>query len=103
MTVVGTGEDSSISLSRKDTATNTIPESLPLKSLHQNSQQSSIANTLELRDTSDAQSSTTSFTPSPLLQDIAILKRGWGECKGTPPFLPLNGMTTLQSYLSLFN
>jgi len=24
-------------------------------------------------------------------------------CKGTPPFLPLNGMTTLRSYLSLFN
>jgi len=23
-------------------------------------------------------------------------------CKGTPPFLPLNGMTTLWSYLSLF-
>ena len=26
----------------------------------------------------------------------------YGYCKGTPPFLPLNGMTTLQSYLSLF-
>jgi len=25
-----------------------------------------------------------------------------GVCKGTPPFPPLNGMTTLQSYLSLF-
>jgi len=25
------------------------------------------------------------------------------RCKGTPPFLPLNNMTTLQSYLSLFN
>jgi len=25
-----------------------------------------------------------------------------GKCKGTPPFLPLNGMTTLRSYLSLF-
>jgi len=24
------------------------------------------------------------------------------KCKGTPPFLPLNTMTTLQSYLSLF-
>jgi len=24
-------------------------------------------------------------------------------CKGIPPFPPLNGMTTLQSYLSLFN
>jgi len=24
------------------------------------------------------------------------------RCKGTPPFLPLNGMTTLWSYLSLF-
>jgi len=24
------------------------------------------------------------------------------NCKGTPPFLPLNGMTTLRSYSSLF-
>jgi len=24
------------------------------------------------------------------------------ECKGTPPFPPQNGMTTLWSYLSLF-
>jgi len=35
-TVVGTGEDSSISLSEKDTATNTIPGSPPLKSSLQN-------------------------------------------------------------------
>ena len=27
---------------------------------------------------------------------------GGGECKETPPFPPLNGMTTLWSYLSLF-
>ena len=27
---------------------------------------------------------------------------GGGKCKGTPPFLPQNGMTTLRSYLSLF-
>jgi len=25
-----------------------------------------------------------------------------GHCKGIPPFLPLNAMTTLRSYLSLF-
>ena len=57
-------------------ATNTILGSLPPKSLHQNSQQSSIANTPELRDMSDMQNSTISFTPSPLLRDVAILKRG---------------------------
>ena len=28
--------------------------------------------------------------------------KGGGECKGTPPFPPLNGITTLRSYLSLF-
>ena len=32
--------------------------------------------------------------------DEEICKGDW--CKRTPPFLPLNGMTTLQSYLSLF-
>ena len=66
-----------ILLSGKDTATNTIPGSLPPKSLYQNSQWSSIANTLELWDTSDTQSLTTSFILSPLFQDIAILKGGW--------------------------
>jgi len=29
-------------------------------------------------------------------------RRVRGKCKGTPPFPPLNGMTTLRSYLSLF-
>jgi len=57
-------------------AVNTIPRSPPPKSLLRNSQQSSIANTLGLRDTSDAQSSTTFFIPSPLLRDVAILKGG---------------------------
>ena len=44
-TVVGTREDSSTSSSGKDTAANTTPGSLLPKSLHQNSQWSSIANT----------------------------------------------------------
>jgi len=48
----------------------------PLKSLHQNSQRSSIANTWGLRDTSNTRSLTISFIQSPLLQDIAILKGG---------------------------
>ena len=62
--------------SGKDTAVNTTPESPLPKSLHQNSQRSSIANTLELRDMSDTRSSTTFFIPSLLLRDIAILKGG---------------------------
>jgi len=100
LTVAGTGEDSNISLSGRNMATNTTLGSPLLKSPHQNSQQSSIANTLGLRDTSDVQSLTTFFIPSLLLQDVAILKGG--EYKGTPPFPPLNAMTTLRSYLSLF-
>jgi len=73
---IGTREDSSTSLSGRDTATNTIPGSLLPKSLHQNSQQSFIANTPELRDTSNTQSSTTFFIPSLSLRDVAILKGG---------------------------
>jgi len=73
-TVVGTGEDSSTSSSGRDMAMNTIPGSPPPKSPLRNSQWSSIANTLGLRDTSDARSSTVFFIPSPLLRDVAILK-----------------------------
>ena len=57
-------------------AANTIPGSPLLKFLHQNSQRSSIANTLELQDMSNVWSLTTFFILSPLLQDIAILKGG---------------------------
>ena len=35
-----------------------------------------IANTPGLRDTSDVRSLTAFFIPSPLLRDVAILKRG---------------------------
>jgi len=55
---------------------NKIPGSPLPKSLHQNSQRSSIANTPELRDMSNVRSSTTFFILSPLLQDVAILKGG---------------------------
>ena len=55
---------------------NTIPGSPLPKFPHQNSQRSSIANTPELRDMSDAQNSTTFFIPNPLLRDVAILKGG---------------------------
>jgi len=34
--------------------------------------------------------------------DALLQRPDYGNCKGTPPFLPLNGMTTLRSYLSLF-
>ena len=35
---------------------------------------------------------------------LAIIRtlEEWRHCKGTPPFPPLNTMTTLWSYLSLF-
>jgi len=48
LTVVGTREDSSTSLSEKNMATNIIPGSPPPKFPYQNSQWSSIANTPEL-------------------------------------------------------
>ena len=37
----------------------------------------------------------------PMHKSIFLIQQS--SCKGTSPFLPLNGMTTLQSYLSLFN
>jgi len=36
-----------------------------------------------------------------MVKEFKMLKEQ-GVCKGTPPFPPLNGMTTLRSYLSLF-
>jgi len=33
--------------------------------------------------------------------EVCLVWAEEGLCKGTPPFLPLNGMATLQSYLSV--